>query len=91
MYAYFSELDCPDDFKIYLKEDSFEDQKKRIVSNIFLEDSFFRKYEDIFQRLSFLDLLFHGLREEFIFMSPYLSEDEYLRFCDFFNIKKIIL
>lgn len=88
MYAYFSELDCPDDFKIYLKEDPFEDQKKRIVSNIFLEDSFFRKYEDIFQRLSFLDLLFHGLREELIFMSPYLSKDEYLRFCDFFQYKE---
>ena len=63
MYAYFSELDCPDDFKIYLKEDSFEDQKKRIVSNIFLEDSFFRKYEDILIVVKVLLKYFHSFKK----------------------------
>lgn len=88
MYTYFSELDCPENFKLYLKKNSFGNQKKSIVSNVFLEDTFFHKYDDVFQRLSFLDLLFHGLREEFVFMSPYLSKDEYLHFYDFFQYKE---
>lgn len=88
MYNYFSELDCPDDFKIYLKKSSFESQEKRIVSNVFLEDTFFHKYVGVFQKLSLLDLLFHGLREELTFMCPYLMEEEYLHFCDFFQYKE---
>lgn len=87
MYTYFSELDCPDKFKLYLKKNSCRNEYKTVY-NVHLEDTFFHKYRNVFQMLSFLDLLSQGLYEELSFTSPYLSKDEYLNLCDFFQYKE---
>ena len=87
MYTYFSELDCPDKFKLYLKKNSCRNEYKTVY-NVHLEDTFFHKYRNVFQMLAFLDLLSQGLYEELSFTSPYLSKDEYLNLCDFFQYKE---
>lgn len=55
MYKYFSELDTPNDFKIYLKKRPFDIKSEYRFSNVLLPESILFQYKKLFKRLDAID------------------------------------
>jgi hypothetical protein len=63
MYQYFPEMEHLANFKTYLVDLEYRNRDVR-VKNISLKDEFFNKYNDLFERINFIDMLMEGFNDE---------------------------
>lgn len=66
MYKYFSELEKPNDYNVYLKKRSFDRKRDKYISNVCLSDNFLIDYKELFKRIAKIDMLVEGSNEKIL-------------------------
>lgn len=85
MYKYFSVLDNPDDYKVYLKRRILE-EKREVYFDRPLSDEFYDK--DLFERINTIKMLIEGSNEKLFWInSKKLSYQELDTIVHFFEMK----
>jgi len=91
MYKYFNELSRLKDFKVYLENFSFEKNRDKYVSDVEIPYNFFKKYNSLFEKIDFIDMLVEGSNEQLLRKSPataILEYNDYMNLYEFFAMKE---